>query len=267
MIRHLVKGFQQRHLLADPSRPGERGGTGMQRLRRAVNVVQRLREARTEEPKPLLMLPPTFDVRFLACVVSWTTKSRRRGGRRTSGTPWYSPHARSWNTSTKNEETSTKKSYENSDRIGYLCPADEWGCLKFGNWRKRESGGKKAMGLPLSGIRRYSTKKTRKIKFLKNLWRFHDRVVFRLNPQQNYSCLKYNQSNQSNQASNTSWLSVKICVTNETKTYLKIIFLSLWPISPMCESFFFLFFFARRQNSSKRATLHLLHNSNCHVLL
>ncbi len=31
-----MKDFQQRHLLADPIRPAERGGTGMQRWRRAV---------------------------------------------------------------------------------------------------------------------------------------------------------------------------------------------------------------------------------------
>ncbi len=73
--RQLVKDFQQRHLLADPSRPAERGGTGMQRWRRAVNIVQQLREARQEEPKPLLallLLLLTLDVRFLACVMSWT---------------------------------------------------------------------------------------------------------------------------------------------------------------------------------------------------
>jgi hypothetical protein len=43
--------------------------------------VQQLREDRPEEPESLLaLLAPTLDVRFLlACVMSWTTKSRRRG--------------------------------------------------------------------------------------------------------------------------------------------------------------------------------------------
>jgi hypothetical protein len=70
----------------------------MQRLRRAVNIVQQLREARPEEPEPLLvLLPPALDVRFLTFVMSWTTKSRRRSGRRRPETPGYSSHARPWN--------------------------------------------------------------------------------------------------------------------------------------------------------------------------
>ncbi len=67
MIRQLVKDFQQRHWLADPSvgRPREEeqecsDGDGQ------LNVVQQLREDRPEEPEP----PPTLDVRFLACVMS-----------------------------------------------------------------------------------------------------------------------------------------------------------------------------------------------------
>jgi hypothetical protein len=68
----------------------------MQRWRRAVNIVQQLREARPEEPL-LALLPPTLDVRFLALVISWTTKSRRRGGRKKPETPGYSSRARPWN--------------------------------------------------------------------------------------------------------------------------------------------------------------------------
>jgi hypothetical protein len=54
----------------------------MQRWRRAVNVVQQLREARQEEPKPLLallLLLLTLDVRFLACVMSWTIAKSKTG--------------------------------------------------------------------------------------------------------------------------------------------------------------------------------------------
>jgi hypothetical protein len=82
----------------------------MQRLRRAVNIVQQMREARPEEPESLLaLLPPTFDVRFLAFAMSWTTKSRRRGGRRRPERPGCSSHARPWNKFFLNVEANTKK--------------------------------------------------------------------------------------------------------------------------------------------------------------
>jgi hypothetical protein len=64
----------------------------MQRLRRAVNVFQQLREARPEEPL-LLLLPLTLDVRFLAFRDELDDKKRRRRPE----TPGYSSHARPWN--------------------------------------------------------------------------------------------------------------------------------------------------------------------------
>jgi hypothetical protein len=99
-----VKDFQQRHCLdGRVGRPREEeqkcsDGDGQ------LNVVQQLREARPEEPEP----PPTLAVRFLAFVMSWTTKSRRRGGRRRPETPGYSSRARPWNKLKKKKKFRSK---------------------------------------------------------------------------------------------------------------------------------------------------------------
>lgn len=95
-----------------------------QRLRRAVNVVQQLREARPEEPEPLL-------APFLASTDSRCSllglrdklddkKSKTWWTQTPPETPGYSSRARPWNKfKKKNVEANTKKSHENDDRIGY----------------------------------------------------------------------------------------------------------------------------------------------------